>query len=96
MLTAGIIEVSTACPIFDGTKYPYWKNRMRMHLEAIDVDLWYVVKNGVSKTIISGKLNKWHGMDDESGSLEILRTKDWLKLKSSRLFILHFSDPRSH
>ena len=26
-------------------------------------------------------------MDDESGSLKILRTKDWLKLKSSRLFI---------
>ena len=43
-----------------------------------------------------GKLNEWHGMDDESGSLKILRTKDWLKLKSSRLFILHFSDPRSH
>ena len=35
-------------------------------------------------------------MDDESGSLKILRTKDWLKLKSSRLFILYFSDPRSH
>ena len=37
--------------------------------------------------IISGKLNEWHGMDDESGSLKISRTKDWLKLKSSRLFI---------
>ena len=23
---------------------------MRMHLETIDVDLWYVVKNGVPKT----------------------------------------------
>ena len=23
---------------------------MRMHLEAIDVDLWYVIKNGVPKT----------------------------------------------
>ena len=26
-------------------------------------------------------------MDDESGSLKIVRTKDWLKLKSSRFFI---------
>ena len=26
---------------------PYWKNKMRMHLEAIDNDLWYVVENGV-------------------------------------------------
>ena len=50
MSTAWIIKVSVACPVFDGTEYPYWKNKMRMHLEAIDVDLWYVVKNGVPKT----------------------------------------------
>ena len=49
MSTAGIIKVSAAYPIFDGTEYPYWKNKMRMHLEAIDVDLWYVVENGVPK-----------------------------------------------
>ena len=49
MLTAGIIKVSVACPVFDGTDYPYWKNKMHMHLEAIGVDLWYVVKNGVPK-----------------------------------------------
>ena len=44
MSTAGIIKVSDACPVFDGTEYPYWKNKMRMHLEAIDV-----VENGVPK-----------------------------------------------
>ena len=49
MSTAGIIKVSAVCPVFDGTEYPYWKNKMRMHLEAIDVDLCYVVKNGVPK-----------------------------------------------
>ena len=49
MSTAGIIKVSVACPVFDGTEYPYWKNKMRMHLEAIDVDLWYVIENGVPK-----------------------------------------------
>ena len=49
MSTGGIIKVSVACPVFDGTDYPYWKNKMRMHLEAIDVDLWYVVKNGIPK-----------------------------------------------
>ena len=47
MLTAGMIKVSVGCPTFDGTDYPYWKNKMRMHLEAIDNDLWYVVENGV-------------------------------------------------
>ena len=50
MSTAGIIKVSAACPVFHGTDYPYWKNKMHMHLEAIEVNLWYVVKNGVPKT----------------------------------------------
>ena len=49
MSTTGIIKVSVACPVFDGTDYPYWKNKMRVHLEAIDIDLWYVVKNDVRK-----------------------------------------------
>ena len=49
MSTAGIIKVSAACPVFGGTDYPYWKNKMCMHLEAIDVDLWYVIKTGVPK-----------------------------------------------
>ena len=32
--------------------------------------------------IISGKLNDWHGMDEESGSLKILKTKVCLKLEA--------------
>ena len=43
MSITGMIKVSAGCPTFDGTDYPYWKNKMRMHLEAIDNDLWYVV-----------------------------------------------------
>ena len=35
MSTAGIIKVSAVCPVFDGTKYPYWKNKMRMHLKPL-------------------------------------------------------------
>ena len=49
MPTAGIIKVSVACPVFDGTDYPYLKNKMCMHLEVIDVDLWYVIKTCVPK-----------------------------------------------
>ena len=47
MSSAWIIKVFAACPIFDGTDYPYWKNKMRMHLEAIDNGVCYVVENGV-------------------------------------------------
>ena len=49
MSTAGMIKVSAGCPTIDGTDYPYWKNKMRMHLEAIDNDLWYVVENGTTR-----------------------------------------------
>src|SRR3954470_24867466 len=55
MSTAGMIKVSAGCPTFDGTDYPYWKNKMRMHLEAIDNNLWYVVENGVPS--VSPSLN---------------------------------------
>ena len=53
MSTAGMIKVSAGSPTFDGTDYPYWKNKMRMHLEAIDNDLWYVVENGVPSATVS-------------------------------------------
>ena len=47
-----------------------------------------------SKMIISGKLNDWHGMDGESGTLKMLRTKDWLKLQAqdSSFYILVIQD----
>ena len=32
--------------------------------------------------IISGKLNDWHGMDEKSRPLKMLKTKDCLKLKA--------------
>jgi hypothetical protein len=41
------MSVASNCPIFDGTDYPYWKNKMRMHLEAIDKDLWDIVDQGI-------------------------------------------------
>ena len=57
MSTAGVIKVSAGCPTFDGTDYPYWNNKMRMHLEAIDNDICYVMDNGVpseTRTINAG------------------------------------------
>ena len=57
MSTIGIIKVSAACPVFDGTEYPYWKNKMRMHLEAIDVKK-FVQLDSTAKNIICGHLTK--------------------------------------
>jgi hypothetical protein len=33
-------------PIFDGTDYPFWKEKMKIRLRAIDDDMWNVVQNG--------------------------------------------------
>ena len=59
MSTAGIIKVSAACPVFDGTDYPYWKNKMRMHLEAIDVDLAFPRPVKVSPLLMSRGSFNW-------------------------------------
>ena len=37
--------------------------------------------------IISGKLNDWHGMDEKSGPLKMLRTKELAQAQSTRLYI---------
>ena len=47
MSTSGTINVASNCPNFDGTDYTYWKNKMRMHLEAIDKDIWDIVDQGI-------------------------------------------------
>jgi hypothetical protein len=44
MSTAGIIKVPAVSPVLDGTDYPYWENKMCMHLEAIDNVLWFIVR----------------------------------------------------
>jgi hypothetical protein len=35
-------------PIFDGTDYPFWKEKMKIRLRAIDEEMWNVVSNGLN------------------------------------------------
>src|SRR3954463_7141030 len=52
MSTSATMNVALNCPSFDGTDYPYWKNKMMMHLEAIDKDLWDIVDNGIPEATL--------------------------------------------
>src|SRR3954466_4734413 len=52
MSTSGTINVASNCPSFDGTDYPYWKNKMRMHLQAIDKDLRDIVDKGIPEATL--------------------------------------------
>ncbi|VFQ98062.1 unnamed protein product [Cuscuta campestris] len=33
-------------PLFDGTNYSYWKERMRIYIRSTNFQLWLVIKNG--------------------------------------------------
>ncbi|VFQ94483.1 unnamed protein product [Cuscuta campestris] len=48
MFHAGVTEgqSTTRPPLFDGTNYSYWKERMRIFIQSNDYKLWLIVKNG--------------------------------------------------
>ena len=46
MSFAGRSLHSEIFPIFDGNDYLYWKGRMRIRIQAINFDLWWIVENG--------------------------------------------------
>src|SRR3954471_3531006 len=52
MPTSVTINVALNFPSFDGTDYPYWKNKTRMHLEEIDKDLWDIVDKGIPEATL--------------------------------------------
>ena len=98
MSTAGMIKVSAGCPTFDGTDYPYWKNKMRMHLEAIDNDLWYVVENGVpsvTPSLNAADVKRFKQLDSQAKNIILsfaqMATYDILRLRIELLESLHIS-----
>jgi len=37
---------SNKAPLFDGTKYSFWKLRMKTYLSALGYEIWEATKNG--------------------------------------------------
>ena len=67
-----MIKISAGYPTFDGTDYPYWKNKMHMHLEAIDNDPWYVVENGIpsiTPTIYAADVKRFEQLDSQAKNI---------------------------
>ena len=43
-----VIGMDTSRPLhFDGTNFPYYKARMACHLEAVDLGVWRVTRDGM-------------------------------------------------
>ena len=69
MSTAGMFKVTAACPTYEGKNFPFWKNKMQMHLQAIDNDLWYIVENGVpiiSSSVTAADVKKFKQLDSQA------------------------------
>jgi hypothetical protein len=43
---------TTKPPLFDGTKFSFWKVRMRTYLMALGVDVWDVVETRYTKLVV--------------------------------------------
>ncbi|VFQ70216.1 unnamed protein product [Cuscuta campestris] len=39
-------QSTTRPPLFDGTNYTYWKERMRIYIQSTNFLLWRIIKNG--------------------------------------------------
>ena len=39
-------------PLFNGTKFSFWKVRMRTYIIALGADVWYVVETGYVKPVV--------------------------------------------
>ena len=45
-------------PYFDGTNFPYYKARMACYLEAVDLGVWRVTRDGMKPIKNPDKLTK--------------------------------------
>ena len=56
-------------PLFNGEGYAYWKARMKIFIEAIDMEIWKSIENGpfVPKRKINEEVVEipWESWDDD-------------------------------
>ena len=46
-MSFAIVRSGEPIPIYNGKDYPYWKDKMKRNIVAINSAVWEVVKNGV-------------------------------------------------
>src|SRR3954467_13062150 len=63
-----VVRSGEPIPIYNGKDYPYWKDKMKRNIIAINSATWYVVKNGVNvkeKNAITREEAKKMDLDSE-------------------------------
>ncbi|VFQ90219.1 unnamed protein product [Cuscuta campestris] len=63
-------QSTTRPPLFDGTNYTYWKERMRIYIQSTNFLLWRIIKNGedvpmkkVGETNVTKTENEYDAQD---------------------------------
>ena len=72
MSTAGMFKVTAACPTYEGRNLPFWKNKMQMHLQAIDNDLQHIEEHGVpiiSASTSTDDVKKFKQLDSQAKNI---------------------------
>jgi hypothetical protein len=61
---------SNRSPLFNGNHYTYWKNRMRIFIQALDYEAWKIIRDGpyfptkiVNETKVSKSEEEWDERD---------------------------------
>lgn len=60
-------------PIFDGTNFLYWKERMESHLETLQNEIWEIIKTGYIELQGGAKtLNEMKSKEDNAKAIAII------------------------
>ncbi|KAI5003657.1 hypothetical protein ZWY2020_030817 [Hordeum vulgare] len=67
-----MFKVTAPCSTYEGKNFPFWKNKMQLHLQAINNDLWYIVENGVpivSASVTAADVKKFKQLDSQAKNI---------------------------
>ncbi|VFQ97129.1 unnamed protein product, partial [Cuscuta campestris] len=81
-------------PLFDGTNYTYWKERMRIYIRSTNFQLWLVIKNGEETPMkkVSEKLVP--KTEDEFDAEDIKKVENYAKAINMLYYAVNPDDYR--
>ncbi|VFQ66028.1 unnamed protein product [Cuscuta campestris] len=75
---AGLSEgqSTTRPPLFDGTNYTYWKERMRIYIQSTNFLLWRIIKNGENVPMKKAEETNVPKTEDEYDAQDIKKVEN--------------------
>ncbi|VFQ97986.1 unnamed protein product [Cuscuta campestris] len=95
-LYAGIGEGQSTSrpPLFDGTNYTYWKERMRIYIRSTNFQLWLVIKNGEETPMMKVGEKLVPKTEDEFDAEDIQKVENYAKAINMLYYAVNPDDYR--